>query len=106
MDRVLTYRRAGWLAGAFGVLVLLWSGTAVSSQSSAATGVPTFLQPEHCYRFTFPIAGATNWKVLEVNDAGWIRAEVDAGAASAKREAAWVNTAQIITVRQARCSGE
>ena len=63
-----------------------------------------FLQADRCYRLTFPITGAPNWRVLEVRDDGWIRAEVDAGPAAAKRESVWVNTAQIITVREARCS--
>ena len=69
-----------------------------------AASVPAFLQPGRCYRFTFPITGAPNWKVLEVLDAGWIRAEVDAGPANSRRESAWVNTAQIIIVRAAPCS--
>ena len=63
-----------------------------------------FIQADRCYRFTFPIVGAPNWRVLEVRDDGWIRAEVDAGPAAAKRESAWVNTAQIITASTARCS--
>jgi hypothetical protein len=50
------------------------------------------------------IEGAPAWKVLDVQDGGWIKAEVDAGSASARREPAWVNTAQLVTVREARCS--
>ena len=89
-----------------GVLLLLWMTAPVTTQSAAAqaAGVPAFLQPGRCYRFTFPITGAPNWKVVEVHDAGWIKAEVDAGPANARREAAWVNTSQIITVRGAPCS--
>jgi hypothetical protein len=68
------------------------------------TGVPAFLQPNRCYRLTFSVAGAPNWKVLELGDHGWITANVDAGPASARRETVWINTAQIITAREARCS--
>jgi len=105
MERALT-SGAARLAAVAGVLLLLWMSAPVTTQSTAAGAarVPGFLQPGRCYRFTFPITGAPNWKVLEVLDAGWIRAEVDAGPANARREAAWVNTAQIITVRAALCS--
>jgi hypothetical protein len=39
-----------------------------------------------------------------VHDNGWMKAEVDSGPASAKRESAWVNSAQIVTARGTRCS--
>ena len=61
-------------------------------------------QANRCYRIAFPITGAPNWKVLEVHDNGWMKAEVDSGPASAKRESAWVNSAQIVTARETRCS--
>jgi hypothetical protein len=100
--------RRGLMSGAAmaGGLVLVWMNGPVTTQPAAAqgAGAPAFLQPGRCYRFTFPITGAPNWKVLEVQEAGWIRAEVDAGPANARREAAWVNTAQIITARGAPCS--
>jgi arsenate reductase len=35
---------------------------------------------------------------------GWIKAEVDAGPASAECEPVWINTTQIIAIRNARCS--
>ena len=93
------------LAVVCAVLVLIVTSTAVTTQSADGTAdVPAFLRSNSCYRLTFPIAGAPNWKVLEVLDAGWIRAEVDAGPRSAAREPVWVNTAQIITAREARCS--
>ena len=105
MRRALTSGAARFAAIA-GFLLLLWMSAPVTTQSTAAgaASVPAFLQAGRCYRFTFPITGAPNWKVLEVLDAGWIKAEVDAGPANARREPAWVNTAQIITVRAAPCS--
>jgi hypothetical protein len=94
------------LVAAGAALLFVWMSLPAGSQSSSSSA-PSFLQPGRCYRFTFPITGAPNWKVLDVLDAaGWIKAEVDAGAASAKRESAWINTAQLITVRESRCSGE
>jgi hypothetical protein len=89
--------------GASGLGWLLLAA-APSPAIEAAAAQPSFLQPNRCYRLTFSIAGAPNWKVLEVLDAGWIRAEVDAGPASAHREPMWVNTAQIVTARDATCS--
>ena len=65
---------------------------------------PPFLQPGHCYRIAFPIEGAPSYKVLELLDGGWMRAEVDSGSAKAQRPSMWVNTAQIITLREVRCS--
>jgi hypothetical protein len=89
-----------------GALILIGAGVVVSTQSpaSAGPGAARFLQPAHCYRFVFSVEGAPAWKVLEVLDGGWIKAEVDTGPASAQREAAWVNTAQVVTVRETRCS--
>ncbi|HEX6052673.1 MAG TPA: hypothetical protein VFZ21_25585 [Gemmatimonadaceae bacterium] len=63
-----------------------------------------FIMPNTCYRISFPIESPPNYKVLEVLDSGWIRAEVDAGPAGAKRPSMWVNTAQIISMRQVSCS--
>jgi hypothetical protein len=82
---------------------LATQSAATAGASGAAT--PAFLQPDRCYRFAFAIPGATNWKVLEVLDGGWIKAEVDAGPAGSTREATWINTAQLVTVREGRCSG-
>jgi hypothetical protein len=42
--------------------------------------------------------------VLELVGEGWIRAEVDAGSAKAQRQSLWINTAQIVTMREVRCS--
>lgn len=72
--------------------------------SQAGPVTPAFLRPERCYRLTFPIAGVPTWKLLEVLDGGWVRAEVDAGSTSTPRDSAWINTAQVITVREVRCS--
>jgi hypothetical protein len=58
----------------------------------------------HCSRLAFPIEGAPNYKVLELVGEGWVRAEVDAGSAKAQRQSLWINTAQIVTMREVRCS--
>lgn len=89
------------------VALVTWLTVPVRTQSTGASrpDVPAFLQVGRCYRFTFPIAGVPNWKVLDILDGGWVRAEADAGPASARRESAWINTRQIITVRDAQCSG-
>ena len=65
---------------------------------------PAFLQPGHCYRIAFPIEGAPSYKVLELLEGGWLRAEIDSGTARAQRPSMWVNTTQIITLREVRCS--
>ncbi len=98
--------RSGAFVGALCVLIVaIWTSTTATMQSSGdSTAGVAFLRANRCYRLTFPIAGAPNWKVLDVLDAGWIKAEVDAGPRSAVREPVWINTAQIITVRQAECS--
>jgi hypothetical protein len=48
--------------------------------------------------------GTPAWKVLEVLENGWIKAEVDTGPGSAQRESAWVNTVQLVIARETRCS--
>ena len=63
-----------------------------------------FLSAGNCYRVAFPIESPPNYKVLEVLDGGWIRAEVDAGSAKAQRPSMWINTSQIISMRQVPCS--
>jgi hypothetical protein len=63
-----------------------------------------FITPNTCYRIAFPIESPPNYKVLEVLDSGWIRAEVDAGPAGARRSSMWINTAQIISMHQVACS--
>lgn len=100
--------RIGTLALAFsGFLVV--GATAASSRPSVAAAqrsmsAPGFLQPGECYRVALSIEGAPNFKVLELLDGGWIKAEVDAGSAKAQRQPVWVNSAQIVTIREARCS--
>jgi hypothetical protein len=73
-------------------------------EAGAQGGTPDFLQPGQCYRIAFPIDGPPNYKVLELQSGGWIKAEVDAGSAKAQRQPLWINTAQIVTLREARCS--
>jgi hypothetical protein len=107
MRQALTsWWRTGLLVGLSAVTVLIVTRTPATTQSTGdgAPGLPTFLRANRCYRFTFPIAGAPNWRVLNLLDAGWIKAEVDAGPRSAVREPVWINTAQIITIRDAQCS--
>jgi hypothetical protein len=103
---LMSWWRTGFLIAISALTVLIVSTVPATTQSTGdhAPGVPAFLRANGCYRFTFPIAGAPNWKVLNLLDAGWIRAEVDAGPRSAVREPVWLNTAQIITVREAACS--
>lgn len=99
-----TWTRTGILGGL--AVAGLLAGVALDVRAqprNPAAGAPPFLEVNQCYRFTFPIAGAPQWKVIEIGEGGWVRAEVDAGSASAARDAAWVNTAQLITVRPARC---
>ena len=95
-----------WVAS-IAVVLLFRMSIPVGTQSTPAAGgptTPTFLEIGRCYRITFSITGAPNWKVLGVVEGGWIRAEVDSGPASARREPAWINTAQLVTVRDATCS--
>lgn len=98
-------RSAGVLIGIASLFVLVAAGLPEATQTtSGVAGVPAFLQPDRCYRLTFSVAGAPNWRVLELVGDGWIKAQIDAGPASAQREIVWVNTAQILTAREARCS--
>lgn len=98
-----SWRGFGWLAAVVAIVAVIAfsSSTPASGQASPAH---RFLEVNHCYRFVFPIAGSPQWKVLEILDGGWIRAEVDAGSRMGTRDAAWVNTAQLVTVRPARCA--
>jgi hypothetical protein len=106
MKRFQAVHKAGVLTATAGALVLIGVGIGASTQPAAAAAAapPGFLQSGHCYRFVFSIEGAPTWKVLDVLDAGWIKAEVDTGPASARREPAWVNTAQLVTASETRCS--
>jgi hypothetical protein len=87
-------------------ILATWLTVPASTQSVGATGASpvSFLRVNQCYRFTFTIAGVPTWKVLERLEGGWVRAEADAGPATAQRESAWINTAQIVTIRDAKCS--
>ena len=78
-----------------------WALTHTRDVSAQGIG---FIAPNSCYRIAFPIESPPNYKVLEVRESGWIRAEVDAGPASAQRASMWVNTAQIISMREVACS--
>ena len=95
---------------ALAVIALIAAGAATDSFTApvahlrGAAQAPDFLQPGHCYRMAFPIDGAPNYKVLEILENGWVRGEVDAGPARAQRPSMWINTAQIITARETRCS--
>ena len=93
-------------AAVLGLAALLGSAATAASRGGAqvSTSAPAFLTVGHCYRIAFPIDGAPNYKVLELVGDGWVRAEVDAGSAKAQRPSLWINTAQIVTMREARCS--
>jgi hypothetical protein len=106
MKKFVASHAGSLLVAIFGAAMLMVTTAGLSTQTPAAAspGTPGFLQPGHCYRFTFSIEGTPEWKVLEVQDAGWIKAEVDVGPSSARREPAWVNTAQLVTARETRCS--
>ena len=88
-------------------LAALVGGAATAAShggSPAQASAPGFLAAGHCYRIAFPIDGAPHYKVLELGGDGWVRAEVDAGSAKAERLSLWINTAQIVTMREVRCS--
>ena len=93
-------------AVALGLAALVGSAVTAASRggSQSKASAPGFLTVGHCYRIAFPIDGAPNYKVLELLGDGWVRAEVDAGSAKAERPSLWINTAQIVTMREARCS--
>ena len=106
MTQHVTWKKPWLWLTSIAALLLLELSIPVGTHSTAAGDppTPTFLQIGRCYRVTFSITGAPNWKVLEVVGGGWIRAEVDSGPASARREPAWINSAQLVTVRDAACS--
>ena len=85
-----------------GAAALGSGGPAAMGQRPA--GIPEFLQPGRCYRIAFPIDGAPNYKLLELHDSGWLKAEVDAGSAKAQRQPLWINSTQIVTMRETNCS--
>ena len=90
------------LAGSVAVAA---AGASLLTPDVAAQGSGLgFLATGSCYRVAFPIDSPPNYKVLEVLEGGWIRAEVDAGTSKAERPAIWINTAQIISMRQVPCS--
>ena len=104
--RVTTLRTAGIVltfAGLMAIGARAFS-TPIDAAPRQAALTPTFLQPGHCYRIAFPIEGAPSYKVLELLEGGWMRAEIDSGTAKAQRPSMWVNTAQIVTLREVRCS--
>lgn len=84
--------------------LLVIAGWGFTYPGNAAAQGTSFIVANSCYRIAFPIESPPNYKVLDVLDGGWIRAEVDAGPASAQRASMWINTAQIISMRQVACS--
>lgn len=97
------------LALAAGALVVLigaagaqTTGRVSPTASGAQREIP--LDIGRCYRLVFPIAGAPVYRVLDVESGGWVKAEVVAGPATVEREPLWINAAQIITIRGARCA--
>ena len=96
--------RQGAGAAVLLVLMLVFVLPSRAAAPAQSRGGPPFVQEGQCYRIAFPIDGAPNYKVLEVVDGVWLRAEVDAGTAKAQRQSLWINSAQIVTMRQVRCS--
>ena len=91
--------------GAAAVVASLAAARPAESPRQAGTGPAYFLREGSCYRIAFTIESASSYKVLEILDGGWIRAEVDSGSSqAARRQSFWANTAQIVTVRELRCS--
>lgn len=102
MTRMLTAGTAlllGILLG--GTVLLAWRAPAATQ--TAGQRVPDFLRVGQCYKIAFTIASAPSYKVLELRDDGWFKAEVDAGSAKAQRQWFWVNVSQIVTVRDMQC---
>jgi hypothetical protein len=106
MKRFLGSHKRSALTAVSAALILIGMSIGASTRSTAAAapGAAAFLQSGHCYRFVFSVEGTPEWKVLDVLENGWIKAEVDTGSASARRESAWVNTAQLVIARETRCS--
>lgn len=102
MTRMLT-------TGTLLLLGILLAGTALLARRAPGAAqpapgtIPDFLRVGQCYRIAFTIDSAPSYKVLEVRDDGWLKAEVDAGSAKAKRQWFWVNVSQIVTVRDMPC---
>lgn len=91
----------GAAALAASLVTILGPGSTAAAQ---APSVPAFIEPGRCYRIAFPIDGPVHYKVLERLDHGWIRAEIDAGSGKSQRPPLWINTAQILTMRDVRCA--
>ena len=102
MNRVQSCAAIALVSAAIGASVA--ASQPSESPRQTATGPASFLRPGSCYRIAFTIDSASSYKVLEILDGGWIRAEVDAGSGQAQRASFWANTAQIVTVRELRCS--
>ena len=87
--------------------ILLLGGTALLAWRSPAqpkpTSIPDFLRVGQCYKIAFTINSAPSYKVLELRDDGWFKAEVDAGSAKAQRQWFRVNVSQIVTVSDRQC---
>ncbi len=100
--------RHALIGGALAVAIVAAASASSSGRTSGSAGdlqvTAGFLEPGHCYRMAFPVDGPPNYKVLDRLEGGWVRAEVDAGPASAKRTPMWINTTQIITAREVECS--
>lgn len=93
--------------GVASMLAIAVRGLSAAEPGQAATpsDLGSFIIVGQCYRLVFSVPGAPDYKVRRLLAGGWIEAEVDAGPPSADREAVFVNTSQVITARQRRCSG-
>jgi hypothetical protein len=85
-------------------LVASLAAAGYRSEAPAQELTPSFIQKGRCYRIAFTIDSAPGYKILEIGAGGWLRAEVDAGSGQAQRQSFWVNPAQIVTIREQRCS--
>ena len=103
MNRVQNWGAVALASAA--IVVSLAASLPAEPRRQAGAGAASFLREGSCYRIAFTIESASSYKVLEILDGGWIRAELDSGSsAAARRQSFWANTAQMVTVRELRCS--
>jgi hypothetical protein len=103
----MTSARALIVVGlALAVLVGVRATPSSETRQSApdVDGVPSFIQVNRCYQFAVQTPVVTRYRVLAHLDDGWISAESDVGTSPAQRDRVWINTTQIISAREARCS--
>jgi hypothetical protein len=85
-------------------LTIARASAAARGQGDDFPGIPRFLAVDRCYQFAVQTPTVTRYRVLELLDDGWIKAEADVGTSGAQREQVWINMGQVLTAREARCS--